>query len=109
MEKPRDPWLRWSAQAAFTVFVHLLHSAVILGLTFLVHPSAGTVLRWGWALAACFSLLTLLVFLRVGSFRGTTEEEIGTLVRRGYWTATITYLCLAVVCLFLILRNGPNL
>lgn len=94
---------RWNRRTAFSAFVHLMHSAVILLLTLFVHGAAGRMLRYAWGVGAFFSVVTLLVLLRVGSYAGTTEEEVGQLIRRGYWTATGIYLCLLAVSLIFII------
>lgn len=93
---------RWNRRTAFSAFVHLTHSAAIFVLTLFVPAPAGPVLRYVWGVAAFFSAVTLLVLLRVGSYAGTTEEEVGQLIRRGYWVATVTYLGLLAVSLVLI-------
>ena len=90
---------------AFSAFVHLSHAAAIFVLTLFVRDPHGTVLRTIWAVAALFSVLTLLVLLRLGSYEGTTEEEVGKLIRQGYWVATGVYLCLLAASLFLIFRS----
>src|SRR5689334_1256448 len=94
---------RWNRRTAFSAFVHLMHSAAILVLTLLVPAPAGPVLRYAWGVGALFSAITLLVLLRVGSYAGTTEEEVGKLIRRGYWVATGIYLCLLAVSLMFII------
>jgi hypothetical protein len=92
--------MRFNARMAFSAFVHLLHCAAIFVLLLLVPGTAGTVLRSVWAVALFFSALTFLVLLRVGSYQGTTEEEVGQLIRRGYWTATGLYLGLLAAALY---------
>lgn len=103
MKEPTD-WERprWNKRTAFSAFVHLMHSAAILVLTLFVRAPAGPVLRYAWGVGAFFSVITLLVLLRVGSYAGTTEEEVGKLIRQGYWAATGIYLCLLAASLVLI-------
>src|SRR5690242_4884918 len=57
---------RWNKRTAFSAFVHLMHSAAILVLTLFVRAPAGPVLRYAWGVGAFFSVITLLVLLRVG-------------------------------------------
>lgn len=89
---------------AFSATVHLMHSAAILVLTLFVPGSAGTYLRYVWGVAAFFSGMALLLVLRVGSYEGTTDKEVGELIRRGYWVATGLYLSLLAASLFFIVR-----
>lgn len=99
--------MRWNKRMAASATVHLLHSAAIFALILFVPRPLGPYLPYVWAVAAFFSVMALLVLLRVGSYRGTTEEEVGALIRRAYWVATLTYLCLLAVslfCIFLVAR-----
>ena len=75
-------------------------------LTLLVTAPVGPYLRCVWAVAAFFSVMGLLLLLRVGSYEGTTDDEVGDLIRQGYWVATGLYLCLLAASLFFILRAG---
>ncbi|MBV9890255.1 MAG: hypothetical protein JO090_05135 [Rhizobacter sp.] len=95
---------RWNPRMAFSAIVHLMHSAAILLLTLFVPGDAGFYLRCVWAVAATYSVMGLLMLLRVGSYEGTTDEEVGGLIRKGYWVATGLYLCLLAVSLYFILR-----
>jgi len=99
-----DPWksMRWNVRTAFSAIVHLLHCAAIFVLTLFVPGAAGPYLRGVWGVGAFFSGMGLLLLLRVGSYEGTTEEEVAQLIRRGYWVATALYLSLLVVSLYLI-------
>lgn len=73
----------------------------------LVRPApAGPYLRYVWAVAAFFSGMALLQLLRVGSYEGTTDEEVDGLIRQGYWVATGLYLCLLAASLLFIFRPG---
>ncbi len=101
-----DPFIamRWNRRTAFSAIVHLTHSATILILTFFVPGGVGPYLRYVWGVAAFFSGIGLLLLLRVGSYEGTTEEEVGRLIRQGYWVATGLYLCLLAISLYLILH-----
>lgn len=96
--------MRWNGRMAVSAAVHLLHSTAILVLTLFVPGSAGSYLRYVWCVAAFFSGMALLLLLRVGSYQGTTEEEVGRLIRESYWVATGLYLCLLAVSLFFIIR-----
>ena len=97
--------MRWSGRTAFSATVHLAHSALILVLTLFVPGAAGLYLRCVWGVGAMFSGLALLLLLRVGSYEGTTEEEVGQLIRRGYWVATSLYLCLLAISLYFIVQT----
>ena len=98
-----DAWpTRWERGLAFSAFVHLLHSAVIFLLTLFVPPPAGLYLRYAWGVGAFFSVMTLLLLLRVGSYEGTNDAEVGRLIRQGYWVATGIYLLMLAVSLFLL-------
>ena len=100
-----SPWsMRWSAQMAVSATVHLLHCAAIFVLTLFVPAPAGPYLRLAWAIGAFFSVMALLLVLRVGSYEGTTDDEVGGLIRQSYWIATGLYLCLLAVSLYFILR-----
>jgi hypothetical protein len=94
--------MRWNARTAFSATVHVVHSAAIFTLTLFVPGAAGPVLRYIWSVGAMFSGIGLLLLLRVGSYEGTTEEEVGDLIRRGYWVATGLYLCLLAASLYFI-------
>ena len=96
--------MRWNRQMAVSATVHLLHSAAVLVLTLFVPNPAGSYLRIIWAAAAFFSVMGLLLVLRVGSYEGTTDQEVGGLIRRAYWLATGTYLCLLVASVYFLLR-----
>ena len=96
--------MRWNRNTAFSAIVHLMHSAAILALTLFVPGGAGSYLRYVWSVAVVFSGLSLLLLLRVGSYEGTTEEEVGQLIRRGYWVATSLYLCLLAASLYFIVQ-----
>lgn len=96
---------RWNARVAWSATVHLAHSAAILALTLFVPDRAGFWLRCVWGVGAFFSASALLLLLRVGSYQGTTDEEIGSLIRRSYWTATALYLGLLAVSLFFIVGS----
>jgi len=98
--------MRWNARMAVSAAVHLMHAAAILVLIQFVPGPVGEYLQYVWAVAAFFSVMALLVLLRVGSYRGTTEEEVGALIRRAYWVATGTYLCLLAASLLFIFRGG---
>ena len=89
---------------ALSAGVHLLHSAAIFVLTLFVPGTAGPYLRYVWAVAAFFSVMALLVLLRVGNYQGTTDDEVGGLIRRAYWVATGLYLSLLAASLFFIFR-----
>src|SRR5262245_19521199 len=94
--------MRWNRGMAVSAGVHLLHSAAIFLLILFVPAPADTWLRSIWLVAAFFTGMGLLVLLRVGSYAGTTDEEIGGLIRRAYWTATGLYLSLLAASLFFI-------
>lgn len=96
---------RWNARMAVSATVHLLHSLAILVLTLFVPGSPGSYLTSIWGVAAFFSVMCLLLLLRVGSYEGTTDEEVGSLIRRGYWVATGIYLSLLAASLFFITRE----
>ena len=96
--------MRWNRRIAVSAGVHLLHSAAILVLTLFVPGKSGPWLRYSWAIGAFFSVMALLLVLRVGSYRGTTDEEIGQLIRRSYWVATTIYLGLLAASLYFIFR-----
>lgn len=100
--------MRWNRSMAFSAFVHLLHSGAIFLLTWFVSAPAGPVLRYLWGVGAFFSVMILLLLLRVGSYEGTTEQEVGRLIRHGYWVATTTYLLLLATSLYFIFirRHG---
>jgi hypothetical protein len=98
--------MRWTRSTAFSAFVHLAHSAAIFTLTLFVRAPAGRWLQYAWCVGAFFSLMALLLLLRVGSYEGTTDEEVGRLIRQGYWVATVLYLCLLAASLFFLLRAG---
>jgi hypothetical protein len=53
-----------------------MHAAAIFVLTLFVPGAAGPWLRYAWGVGAFFSLMALLLLLRVGSYEGTTDEEI---------------------------------
>jgi hypothetical protein len=97
--------MRWTQRTAVSATVHLLHSAAILVLIQFVPGRTGAFLPYVWSVAAFFSVMALLLLLRVGSYQGTTDEEVGQLIRRGYWVATGIYLGLLAVSLFFILRG----
>ncbi|AXQ28548.1 hypothetical protein D0B54_07560 [Solimonas sp. K1W22B-7] len=90
---------------AVSATVHLLHSAAVLALTLFVPDPAGPYLRYVWGLAVFFSGMALLLLLRVGSYEGTTDEEVGDLIRRSYWVATLLYLCLLAASLYFLTRK----
>ncbi|HUR41000.1 MAG TPA: hypothetical protein VM240_07485 [Verrucomicrobiae bacterium] len=100
----RSP-LRWTARTGFSAFVHLAHSAANLVLTLFVPGTAGSALRYAWGVGAFFSFMTLLLLLRLGNYEGTTEAEVGKLIRQGYWVATSIYLCLLAASLYLLLAR----
>lgn len=97
--------MRWNARTGFSATVHLMHSALILVLTLFVPGAAGQYLRYVWGVAALFSGMGLILLLRIGSYEGTTEEEVGELIRRGYWVATGLYLCLLAISLYFIVQT----
>lgn len=97
--------MRWNARMAVSATIHLLHSLAILVLTLFVPGRPGTWLTSIWGVGAFFSAMGLLLVLRVGSYEGTTDEEVGELVRRGYWVATSIYLSLLAASLFFITRG----
>lgn len=99
---------RWNARTGVSAVVHLLHSTAILVLTLFVPGSAGPHLRYVWCVAAFFSVMALLLLLRVGSYEGTTDAEVAGLIRQSYWVATGLYLCLLAASLFLMLRGGSS-
>lgn len=94
--------MRWNRSMAFSALVHLLHSAAIFVLTWFVSAPAGPVMRYLWCIGAFFSVTILLLLLRIGSYEGTTEEEVGRLIRQGYWVATTIYLSLLAASLYFI-------
>ena len=96
--------MRWNARSAVSTTVHLMHSAAVLVLTLFVPPPAGPWLRYVWVAAAFFSVMALILLLRLGDYEGTTDEEVGSLIRQSYWVATGLYLCLLAASLFFILR-----
>lgn len=103
--KPEDPWswsMRWNARMARSAIVHFVHSALILLLTRLAPDPESAWLTGAWCVGVFFSGLALLLLLRVGSYVGTTEEEIGRLIRGCYWVATTLYLSLLVISLYFI-------
>ena len=105
-----DEWpARWNRGLAFSAFVHLMHSAAIFLLTLFVPAPAGPYLRYIWGVGAFFSVMTLLLLLRVGSYEGTNDKEVARLIRQGYWVATGIYLCLLAASLvFIFLRATPR-
>lgn len=98
--------MRWNARSARSAAVHLAHSAAVLVLTLLVPPPAGPWLRYVWMAAAFFSVMALILLLRLGDYEGTTDEEVGSLIRQSYWVATGTYLSLLAISLYFILRQS---
>lgn len=90
---------------AGSAIVHLLHSVAILALTQFVPGRTGPWLKYAWGIGALFSVLGLLLLLRVGNYDGITDEEVGQLVRSCYWIATGIYLSLLVISLFVIARS----
>lgn len=98
--------MRWNTRMAVSAVVHLLHSAAVFLPTLFVPAPAGPYLRYVWAVAAFFSGMALLQLLRVGSYEGTTDEEVDGLIRQGYWVATGLYLCLLAASLLFIFRPG---
>ena len=96
--------MRWNRGLAFSAFVHLMHSAAIFLLILFVPAHARPYLQYLWCVGAFFSVMTLLVLLRVGSYEGTNDAEVGRLIRQGYWVATGLYLSLLAASLYLIFR-----
>jgi hypothetical protein len=96
--------MRWNARMAWSAAVHITHALAVLALIFFVPGRASHYLTWAWGAAATFSTLGVLMLLRVGSYAGTTEQEVGQLIRRCYWSATVTYLGLLATSLVLIVR-----
>lgn len=96
--------MRWNGRIAVSAGVHLLHSAAILVLTLFVPGKSGPWLRYAWGIGVFFSVMALLLVLRVGSYQGTTDAEVGQLVRRSYWVATTIYLGLLAASLWFIVR-----